>query len=154
MKHIYFISAFIIISSLSLAQNYNLIKNNEYHLSYDEFISRYGNDDTSLAIIDIYFDKREYSGMGQMSFLPVSTAVSAICPPIGIGLVAVSSPLFVSGLITYHKYSRKKMLKTLIDYREKATLSKKCRKKVVQLIAAQYEIFAEDVFDGEYDLIK
>lgn len=153
MRHIYFISAFLYLSTISLAQEYNF-SNNEYHLTYRDFVNQYGIDDTSRAIIDVFFDKREDSGSGQMSFLPLSTAIVAINPPIGLGLMAISTPLFVSGLITYKKYSRKNLLKTLVNYQENAVLSKRFKKRVIQLIQTQGEIYAEDALEAQYNLTK
>ena len=89
-----------------------------------------------------------------MSFLPLSTAIVAINPPIGLGLMAISTPLFVSGLITYKKYSRKNLLKTLVNYQENAVLSKRFKKRVIQLIQTQGEIYAEDALEAQYNLTK
>jgi hypothetical protein len=154
MKRIFLISAFLFLSCLCVGQPTNSKINKEYQLSYEEYMEQYGIDDTCIAIIDVFFDKREYKGAGQMSFLPLSTVVVVINPPIGLGLMVISSPLFVSGLITYNRYSRKKLLKTLVNYQKTDVLSKRFKKKVTQLIQAQDEIYIEDLLEARYNLGK
>ena len=58
--------------SKSVKNNKQVKAKKEHKLNYDEFVNKYGSDDTSLAVIEIFFDKRENAAKGQMSFLPLS----------------------------------------------------------------------------------
>ena len=67
-------------------------------MTYNQYINEYGNDKTSVTLINLFFDKRDNAGIGQMSFLPVSSTIAIIYPPVGVGLVVISCPLFVFAL--------------------------------------------------------
>ena len=149
MKYLILISAIFLSSSY-----YNAQENKPKKLSYEQYIIQYGTDDTSIAIIDIFFDKRENSGAGQMSFLPLSSAVIIVSPPVGIGLMAISSPLFVNGLIISNKYSHKNLLKTLISYQNENILSRHNRKMVANLIQIQEDMRIEDLLEARYNAMK
>lgn len=118
----------------------------EYKLNYDEFVSKYGADDTSLAVIEIFFDKRENAAKGQMSFLPLSTAVAIIIPPIGVGLMAVSTPIFINGFIVNQKYNRRKLKNILDEYQSTNELPVKLQDKVNDYLEdeEEYERYYED----------
>ncbi len=133
---------FILFSLVALISinGFSRQKIKKQHLTYLEYINEYGNDKTSITIINIFFQKREYAGIGKMSFLPLSASVTAVAPPIGIGLMAVSSPLFVSGIITRNKYSHKNLLKALNEYRSNKSLSKNLKKKVIRIHIIEEEI--------------
>lgn len=152
MKHLLLILSILLFSQFSEARK--PISKKLHKLSYDEFMYAYGTDDTSIAIINIYFDKRDYSATGQMSFLPISTIVAIVIPPIGVGLMVISSPLFINGLLTSNKYSRKKLLKILNNYKDGDILSNRNKKKIVQEIKAQQEIYYEDLLEARYNSIR
>ncbi|KJS06077.1 MAG: hypothetical protein VR77_06580 [Flavobacteriales bacterium BRH_c54] len=132
--------------SKSAKNNKQVKAKKEHKLNYDEFINKYGSDDTSLAVIEIFFDKRENSAKGQMSFLPLSTAIAVVFPPIGVGLMAVSTPLFVNGLIVNQKYNRKKLKNILEEYESTNELPIKLQNKVNDFIEdeQEYERYYED----------
>jgi len=144
------LSLFIVLINNVCHANIELRETPPHNLSYNNYVNQYGIDDTCLAIIEIFFDKRENLGNGQMSFLPISTGVAVIVPPIGIGLMAVSVPLFVNGMLVRNKYSNRKLLKTLIAYQNDKILTNKMRKKIIRSIAvkADEELLNAEVYSG------
>lgn len=118
----------------------------EHKMDYQGFVDKYGTDDTSVALIEVFFDKRENAAKGQMSFLPLSGTIALIFPPIGVGLVAVSTPLFVNGLLVKHKYSKKKLLNILEDYHQKSDLPLRFRDNVKNYMdeEQEYDRYYED----------
>ncbi|MGB0882665.1 MAG: hypothetical protein ACPGSO_06895 [Vicingaceae bacterium] len=118
-------------------------KNNLKH-TYKEYVDLYGKNDTSRAIIELFFDKREMNAAAKMSFMPVSLAVTVVAPPIGIGLATVSAPLFISGVITRKRYNHKKLKQVLDAYNEGGELSKRIKRKVKQILIAEKEYREED----------
>ncbi len=133
-------------NSKSAKKNKQVKANKEHKLNYDEFVSKYGADDTSLAVIEIFFDKRENAAKGQMSFLPLSTAIAVIIPPLGVGLMAVSTPIFINGLIVNQKYNRRKLKNILDEYQSTNELPVKLQNKVNDFIEdeQEYERYYED----------
>ena len=141
--------------SKSANNNKQVKATNEHKLNYDEFVSVYGSNDTSLAVIEIFFDKRENSAKGQMSFLPLSSAVAVILPPVGVGLMAVSTPLFINGLIVNQKYNRRKLKNILEKYESTHELPIKLQNKVNDFIEDEheYERYYEDKLE-EFQKIR
>ncbi len=154
MKQILLISASIFICIYCSAQEISTEIKSEHKLNYDQYIDQYGVDDTSRAIIDIFFDKRANNASGKMSFLPLSGAVTVVFPPIGLGLMAISSPLFVSGLITKSNYSRKKLMNILVTYQNNSFLPNKYRERVVELMYAEQEMHIEELLEARYNILK
>ena len=99
-------------------------------LDYNDFIAKYSVNDTSSIIINIFFDKKSNSALGQMSIFPVTAAFFPLFPVFSIGMSAVSFPFFVNGSVVLIKYRKKKLQKVLIEYKETRTLPKWIRKKV------------------------
>lgn len=93
----YLFTLILIISSL------NILAKHPKHLNHEQYLEKYGVDETSIAIIDLFFEKRNLSGNGQMSFLPVSASIALFAMPIGIVTTAISTPLFVNGLLVKKK---------------------------------------------------
>lgn len=154
MKNLYLIAVVILLANNCFAKSNKVKKEEKNKLSYEEYIDQYGIDDTSVAIINIFFDKRENSGNGQMSFLPITTAVAVIVPPIGVTLMAVSTPLFINGLIVHKKYSRKNLTKALEDYQNKNILSDKYKKRVIDFLEVQQEIYNEELAEKNLDKLR
>lgn len=117
----------------------------EYQLTYEEFINHYGVDDTCVAIIDIYFDKRENSAAGRISMLPASAAVVLINAPLGVTLIAISTPIALSGTYTRIKYNRKKLIKTLVNYQIENILTAQLKEKVVSYLIIKEELRQEEM---------
>ncbi len=133
MKNLLLIPIILIMTN-SVSAEKNRSEKKQARLDYEECIQLYGVDDTSIAIINIYFDKRYTAGVGQLSFLPITTALTFFTPPIGVVLMVVSSPMYVNGAIKFNKYSQKNMIKTLNNYRDNQILSDKIRDKVLDFI--------------------
>lgn len=133
MKNLILITIILLMTN-SVSAEKNRSEKKQARLDYDECIQLYGVDDTSIAIINIYFDKRYSVGVGQMSLLPVTAALTVFTPPIGVVLMAASSPLYINGIVKFNKYSQKNMIKTLNNYRDNNILSDKIRFKVVEFI--------------------
>ena len=133
MKNLILIPIILLMTN-SVSAEKNRSEKKQARLDYEECIQLYGVDDTSIAIINIYFDKRYSVGVGQMSLLPVTAALTVFTPPIGVVLMAASSPLYINGIVKFNKYSQKNMIKTLNNYRDNNILSDKIRFKVVEFI--------------------
>lgn len=103
-------------------------------LSFNDFLAYYSINDTSAAVIELFFDKKDNNAFTEMSLLPISAAVILLSPPIGIGLSAISVPLFVHGSILLIKYNKKKLKRILIEYKKSGYLPEKIRKKANKII--------------------
>ena len=99
-------------------------------LTYSDFLANYSVNDTSAAVIELFFDKKDNSAKGQMSFLPITLAIYPLFPLFSVGLTVVSLPLFVNGSVIMIKYRKGKLVKVLSEYRETGKLPKWVRKKV------------------------
>ena len=99
-------------------------------LEYTDF-TKLSINDTSLVIIDIFFDKKDNAGLAQMSFLPITAALIVIplTKPIGVVLTTISLPLFTNGSYMMLKYRNKKLHMVLTEYKKSNTLPKWVRKK-------------------------
>ena len=106
-------------------------------LSYSDFLAHYSINDTSAAVIEIFFDKKDNTAKGEMSFLPITAGVFLIFPVIGAGLSVVSVPLFIHGSYTLVKYRKKKLVNVLTEYRETQELPKWLRRKVKKSLDAE-----------------
>ncbi|TXB65113.1 hypothetical protein FRY74_06715 [Vicingus serpentipes] len=103
-------------------------------LTYSDFLGKYSINDTSAAVIEIFFDKKDNNAKGEMSFLPITAGVFLIFPVIGAGLSVVSIPMFLHGSYTLIKYRKKKLVNVLTEYRNTGELPKGLRKKVTKSI--------------------
>src|SRR5690606_23357994 len=99
-------------------------------LEYSDFIANYSINDTSNTVIDIFFDKRNNTAKGQMSFFPITAAIFLLVPIICIVLSVVTFVMFVNGTVVLVKSLKKKLQKVLIYYKETKELPKWVRKKV------------------------
>jgi hypothetical protein len=99
-------------------------------LEYSDFIANYSINDTSNTVIDIFFDKRNNTAKGQLSFFPITAAIFPLVPVISVGLSIVTFPMFINGSVVWIKYRKKKLQKVLINYKETHELPNWIRKKV------------------------
>lgn len=99
-------------------------------LEYSDFIANYSINDTSNTVIDIFFDKRNNTAKGQLSFFPITAAIFPLVPVISVGLSIVTFPMFINGTVVWIKYRKKKLQKVLINYKETHELPNWIRKKV------------------------
>lgn len=152
MKNLLLIPIILIMTNSISAEKIHSEKK-QARLDYEECIQLYGVDDTSIAIINIYFDKRYSTGVGQLSFLPATAAITFFIPPIGIVLMAASSPLYINGMIKYKKYSQKNMIKTLNNYRDNQILSDKIRNKVLDFIMDE-KMDSDNLLEEKIALLK
>lgn len=134
MKNLLLISIILIMTNSAFSKTTHIEKSKQARLDYETCVQLYGVDDTSIAIINIYFEKRYTGGVGQLSFLPVTTALSFITPPIGIALMIVSAPVYIHGALKLNKYSQKNMIKTLLNYQNNKILAEKTREKVADYL--------------------
>ena len=101
--------------------------------------------DTSQVIIDLFFDKKDNAGVGQMTFLPLTLAIYPLSPVISGTLTLVSLPLFVHGSYMLIKYRKKKLHMVLTQYAEDRTMPNWLQKKVnkqfeyVELLKLDYQ---------------
>lgn len=103
-------------------------------LSYNDFLVYYSFNDTSAAVVELFFDKKDNNAFTEMSFLPISAAIFLLSPPIGIALSVISFPLFVHGSILLVKYNKNKLKRMLIEYKKSGFLPKNIRKKANKII--------------------
>lgn len=113
-------------------------------LGYTDF-RKLSINDTSQVIIDLFFDKKDNAGVGQMTFLPITLAVYPISPVISGALTLVSLPLFVNGSYMMVKYRKKKLYMVLTEYADNGTLPNWVRKKAnkqlkyIELLKIDYQ---------------
>ncbi|MCB0410320.1 MAG: hypothetical protein KDD29_08875 [Flavobacteriales bacterium] len=123
----------ICFTNVCLADNLNLesdsIPSKIRKMEYGDFMAKFSINDTSATIIHIFFDKRNNTAKGQMSFLPITVGIYFIFPQLGVGLTCVSLPLFINGSVLLIKYRKKKLYKVLDEYQNTRQLPKWVRKK-------------------------
>jgi hypothetical protein len=129
-----------LISFTSFAQEEEKLKYRK--ISYIEFL-KYSINDTADAVVNIFFDKTENAGIGQMSFLPMTVLLYFLSPQLGIGLTAISLPLFLKGSVVLIKYRKKKLHLILNDYKETGNLPEWIRKKAIRELEANVLLKAD-----------
>lgn len=153
MKKLILISILIGANLFALANDNNNDKNvskKKHKMNYNEFMTKYGGNDTAAVIIEIFFCKRNNAAKGQMSFLPISTAIAVVIPPVGVGLMAISTPLFINGMIVNQKYNRKKLMNILEEYQYNNELPLKLKSQVCDFI----EYIEDENYQNENEYIK
>jgi len=119
---------------LLFAQDGNLSTKKIRHFTYSDFMAKYSINDTSAAVIELFFDKKENTALAEMSFLPVTTLVFLVLPKIALGLTIISLPFFIHGSIVLIKYRKKRLQKILMRYKKDLYLPKGLRRKTNKLI--------------------
>lgn len=114
----------------SFCQNNDSMVVKPRYMEYSDFIANYSVNDTSSTVINIFFDKKSNSAIGQMSMFPITAALYPVLPIFSVGLSAVSFPFFVNGSMMLIKYRKSKLKKVLIEYKETRQLPNWIRKKV------------------------
>ncbi|PKP46145.1 MAG: hypothetical protein CVT95_07465 [Bacteroidetes bacterium HGW-Bacteroidetes-12] len=104
------------------------------NLSFNDFMANYSINDTSAAVIELFFDKKGNNAYTEMAFLPITTALFLISPTIGLGLSVISVPFFIHGTFVLLKYNKKKLKRILVDYKTDNYLPKNIRKKANKII--------------------
>ncbi|MBW6483602.1 MAG: hypothetical protein K0B10_11155 [Vicingaceae bacterium] len=141
MKKLILISILIGANLFAIANDNNKnVSKKKHKLNYNEFMTKYGDNDTAAVIIEIFFDKRNNAAKGQMSFLPISTGIAIILPPVGVGLMAISTPLFINGMIVNQKYNRKKLMNILEEYHYNNELPLKLKNQVIAILEAEDDL--------------
>ena len=109
-------------------------------LAYTDF-KKISINDTSDAVIDLFFNKKDNAIYTQLVLLPVSIILTVIPPThfIGIGSFAISGPLFINGSATLIRYRKKKLYTVLLEYNETSKLPKWARNKANRRIK-KYEL--------------
>lgn len=123
-----FVFFFLFIDFSYAAEDSTVVKARK--LEYSDFIAIYSINDTSNTVIDIFFDKRNNTAKGQLSFFPITAAIFPLVPVISVGLSIVTFPMFINGSVVWIKYRKKKLQKVLINYKETHELPNWIRKKV------------------------
>ena len=111
-------------------------------LDYNDF-KKLSINDTSDVIIDIFYDKKDNTAIGQMSFLPITVAIFIISPPISLGLTTISFPIFLHGSYVLIKYRKKKLYDVLTVYQTTNSLPKWVRKKANKQLV-RYEMIKSE----------
>jgi hypothetical protein len=130
MQKLIFLFIFLGTSLIVIGNNPDSTAIKPRKLDYNDFIAKYSVHDTSSTIINIFFDKKSNSAIGQMSIFPISVALFSVLPSLSVGLSAISFPFFVNGSVVLIKYRKKKLQKVLIEYKETRKMPKWVRKKV------------------------
>lgn len=131
MKTIITIATIFLISNCFYAKENNSNKSkSKQTITFDDYIECYGLNDTSIAIIEIYFDHQKRFGAGLISFLPVTATISIVNLPIGVVLMALTSPMVAKGLVSYGKFSDKNLLHALEDYQCKDFIADHLKNKL------------------------
>jgi hypothetical protein len=135
------ITSCILLSLSSFSQEEDKIKYRK--LVYADFL-KHSINDTSEAIIDIYFDKKYNYGIGQMSLLPINLITYFISPPLATGLAFITVPLFINGSRVLIKYRNKKLVMVLNEYKATGHLPKGLRKIAIRELEAKELMHPED----------
>jgi len=137
------ITLFIIFFSISLSHFSQANEKIKFRkLNYKDF-KKLSINDTSDVIIDIFYDKKDNTAIGQMSFLPITVAIFIISPPISVGLTTISFPVFLHGGYVLIKYRKKKLYDVLTVYQTTNSLPKWIRKKANKQLA-RYEMIKSE----------
>ena len=65
-------------------------------LSFNDFMAYYSTNDTSAAVIEFFFERKETNAVTEMMFLPLSAGVFLLSPPLGFGMGVISCLLYTS----------------------------------------------------------
>lgn len=103
-------------------------------LSFNDFMAYYSTNDTSAAVIEFFFERKETNAVTEMMFLPLSVGVFFLSPPLGFGMGVISVPFFIHGTYTLIRFNKKKLKRILIKYNETGYLPKNIRKKANKII--------------------
>ena len=112
MKNITLLFLTLLISLSSFSQNENDDKIKYRKLSYNDF-KKLSINDTSDAVIDLFYNKRDNAAFTQIILLPMTVILTVIPPThfVGIGTAFISVPLFINGTMTLIKYRKKNLYK-------------------------------------------
>lgn len=130
MQKIFLIVVFVSNCLVSYCQTKDSVEVKARHMEYSDFIAKYSINDTSSTVINIFFDKKSNSALGQMSMFPITAALYPVLPIFSVGLSVVSFPFFVNGSMMLIKYRKSKLKQVLIEYKETRQLPNWVRKKV------------------------
>jgi hypothetical protein len=134
------IASFLSLSLSSFSQEEDKIQYRK--LDYPDFL-KHSINDTSEAIIAIFYDKRQITASDQISFFPITAALYLLSPQISIGLSIITLPMFSNGCFQFIKYSKKRLHMVLNDYKATGYLSNRIRKKAIKRLkyykAIEYE---------------
>ena len=120
--------------SFAQAQSFQKDELKKSHkISYEEFAKKYGKNDTALAIIDVFFNKRESAGT-YMSFLPLSAAGTPVVTLAGGLAIMVTSPLFVKGAWMRLRYNKRKLNKILLKLGNNEDLANNIERKYKKML--------------------
>lgn len=133
MKKILFIILFGLLSSSFYAQE-DTLNMPARKLSFNDFMAYYSINDTSAALIEFFFERKETNAVTEMTFLPLSAGIYFLSPTIGITLGVISVPLFLHGTFTLVRFNKKRLKRLLINYQKTGFLPKKMRKKAEKII--------------------
>lgn len=148
MKNIITIAAILLLSNSFFAKTNNPFKSKSVQISFDDYIGNYGLNDTSIAIIEIYFDHQNRLGAGLISFLPLTATIAIVSPPIGLVLMALTSPMVAKGLISYGKFSDKNLINALEDYQCENYITDNLKNKIKNYFAKK-ELENKQISEGE-----
>jgi uncharacterized protein YdaL len=142
------------ISALNAQSNQKELLKKSHKLTYEDFSQMYGENDTAMAIIDVFFNKRE-SASTYMSFLPISAAITPLSPLAGGLSIIVTSPLFAKGAIMRMRYNKRKLNKVLQQFENNEDIADNIERKYKKmLIIYQIEEAELMAFDEEGVEIK
>ena len=130
MKKTFIFILCVLVNLTSFSQTEASTKIKFRKLSYNNF-KKISINDTSDAVIDLFFDKRDNAVYTQIILLPMSVILTVVPLThfIGIGSFAISGPLFINGSATLIRYRKKKLYNVLLTYKETGTLPKWARNK-------------------------
>ncbi len=98
--------------------------------TYADFMNKYGVDDTSEVMIDLFLTKRNVQSSTQLSFYPILISLGFIVPPIGVPLTVGYTPVAAHGGFLRIKYSKRRLEKMLNKHHNGEKLGKHLRKKI------------------------
>ena len=130
----------LLFSLCTFSQNESIENVKFRKLSYNDF-KKISINDTSDAVIDLFFEKKDKAVYTQMILLPFSVVLTVVPLThfVGIGSLAISGPLFINGSATLIRYRKKKLHNVLSEYKNTGELPGWARKKANRRIK-NYEL--------------
>lgn len=115
-------------------------RDSDFKMKKDEFLNKFGSNDTSIALINTFFKKRK-AGFIQIALLPTPILLTSlgftideqmqhgsdvIMPIIAMTTAILSTavviPMAISGTYQVIYFSRKRLYKTLVGFKQTKTL--------------------------------
>src|SRR5688572_17265484 len=134
MKKLFF-GIFLLFTLLICSQKVTAQQTTKRDLSKNELINAYEKDDSSKAIINLFYRKRNWAMWriiigGGLAGYSAGTALASDNPKSAIVGPLVFAPLYITGITSSNKYKQETLLQILEKKKEGIPFPRKYRKKL------------------------